>query len=151
MNTKLGVLALFAGAGMVLLTAAAGSACSSSTGTGGTTTSTGTGTGTTTATGSTTTTTSTSTGQADTCANMCADIAKACTGTLNPFPNNDCATKCATLMPGTVTDTAGNTIGCRIYHAGVAGSSAMNATTHCPHTGIPSIDAAGSTTPGPCS
>jgi hypothetical protein len=32
-------------------------------------------------------------------------------------------------------DTSGDTLGCRLYHAGAAGGSAGNAMIHCPHAG----------------
>jgi len=36
---------------------------------------------------------------------------------------------------GDVGATSGNSVQCRIYHGGVAGTSTMNAGIHCPHAG----------------
>jgi len=45
---------------------------------------------------------------------------------------NVCMTACSAFPLGTDADTAGNTVGCRAYHAGAASSAAA---THCPHAG----------------
>ena len=162
MNTKLGVLALLVGAGMVLVTVGVGTGCSSSTsGTGGTTSATSTGTGSTTTTSTSSTkattgtgattsaTTTAATGGGQTCADFCTLVAANCAGARDPFTSaTDCMTKCATVPVGMATDTMGNTLGCRIYHAGAAKSSNMP-DVHCPHTGVPSVNKDG--TAGPCS
>lgn len=70
------------------------------------------------------------------CSTYCAlAVGKMCTGSLAIYPDTAaCMTGCAMITtPGSVTDTAGNTLGCRIYHLTVANSSATNAMMHCPH------------------
>jgi hypothetical protein len=42
---------------------------------------------------------------------------------------------CAKFPVGDAGNTAGNTLGCRAYHTGLAAQSAGNAKTHCPHAG----------------
>lgn len=79
------------------------------------------------------------------CANYCDLALSACTGGLALYADRAaCETACAGIPAGGVPNaTAGNTLQCRIYHLGVAASSAANATIHCPH---------GNATPtGPCS
>lgn len=44
-----------------------------------------------------------------------------------------CMKSCAAFPVGTDADTSGNTLGCRIYHAGA--SAGTGAPTHCPHAG----------------
>ena len=45
-----------------------------------------------------------------------------------------CLTACVSIPAGgKANDTSGNTIQCRIYHAGLAGTDAPNAVMHCPH------------------
>jgi len=47
-----------------------------------------------------------------------------------------CQTACASMATsGSPGDTSGNTVQCRIYHAGVAGNPSSNAAVHCPHAG----------------
>ena len=84
------------------------------------------------------------------CATYCAEIQTNCTGANAQYPNMDQCTKtCASFAMGTskVTDTAGNTLGCRINYA-VAASTMP--TTHCPHAG-PAGDLITATVPGFCS
>jgi len=52
----------------------------------------------------------------------------------NVFADNEaCMDACAAYpTSGDVNDGTGNTVQCRIYHAGVAGQAGQN-TTHCPH------------------
>lgn len=79
------------------------------------------------------------------CENYCDLALAACTGANQLFADRaTCLTGCAGLATtGAPNATAGDTVQCRIYHLGVASSSAANAVTHCPH---------GSVTPtGPCS
>ena len=135
-----GGVAMMAGCGGDTGTAATGTG-GGTTGTGGSTTSgmgTG-GTGTTTATTTTGTATSTGTGTPATldCASYCDEVKNACKGADEQYKSNEsCLTICATFPKGTLADTDSNTLGCRLYHGGVAGSSPANATTHCPHAGI---------------
>jgi hypothetical protein len=62
-------------------------------------------------------------------------VGKMCTGALQVYADAAaCQAGCAMITtPGAVTDTAGNTLGCRIYHLTVANMNATNAMTHCPH------------------
>ncbi len=69
-----------------------------------------------------------------TCQYYCDVIENACTDGLDPYPNDDCSAYCnAKFEPGTFGDTAGDTLGCRIYHAEVAAQG--DAEVHCPHAG----------------
>jgi len=74
------------------------------------------------------------------CENYCDLMAVACTGSNSPY-NDDratCMSKCTTFATsGKPGDAAGNTVQCRIYHAGVAGVSTTSAdiTAHCGHAG----------------
>ena len=76
-----------------------------------------------------------------TCDDYCSAVQAACgdDGATSQYASvAACKTHCETngkLPAGTIDDTAGNTIGCRTYHAGVAGESAENAAIHCPHAG----------------
>jgi len=81
----------------------------------------------------------------DWCENFCDLALGACTGANQIFADRaTCLTGCATLATtGVPNATAGDTVQCRIYHLGVASSSAANATVHCPHGNI--------TPTGPCS
>jgi hypothetical protein len=79
------------------------------------------------------------------CESYCDLALSACTGGLQLYADRAaCQTACAAIpATGAANDTSGNTVQCRIYHLGVAASSAANATVHCPH---------GNATPtGPCS
>ncbi len=73
---------------------------------------------------------------APTCSAYCDKITTTCTGANVQYPDKAaCNTACTTgykLKPGSATDTSGNTIGCRTYHAGAA---ATDAVLHCPHAG----------------
>jgi len=67
------------------------------------------------------------------CTDYCNSIQSACTGSLAQYFNTQaCLDSCKTLPSGTAADTAGNTIGCRTYHAGAAGSQPN---PHCYHAG----------------
>ncbi len=72
------------------------------------------------------------------CDNYCHLAMTACTGTNKLFDTNEaCMTECAKYpATGKSGDTGGNTVQCRIYHAGVASQSSDNATKHCSHAGI---------------
>jgi hypothetical protein len=45
----------------------------------------------------------------------------------------DCKASCASFPAGTLNDMMGDTLGCRLYHGGVAKSDPV---THCPHAGV---------------
>lgn len=70
------------------------------------------------------------------CATYCGRIMTACTGGNAQFASMDnCMDTCAAYPEGAIEDMAGNTLGCRIYHAGAAGASPADADTHCSHAG----------------
>ncbi len=72
-----------------------------------------------------------------TCADYCAAITAACTGDQAQYSDeSECYSYCSAwgaFPKGSVADTSGNTLGCRLYHAGVAATEAP--TIHCPHAG----------------
>ena len=82
-----------------------------------------------------------------TCASYCASITAACTGENAQYADEAaCVSYCvegAQLPIGAVADTAGNTVGCRTYHAGVAALSESSAATHCDHAGPSGGDVCG--------
>jgi len=90
-------------------------------------------------------------GTAPTCSAYCAKIAMNCTagsgdagGHAQYMDSASCNTYCTTAAAwpaGMTGDTSGNTIGCRLYHAGAA---AADPTTHCPHAGPTGGDVCGS-------
>ena len=70
------------------------------------------------------------------CAAYCTAIGHVCTGLEQQYLDDDtCKAMCAKLTPGAAGATSGNTLGCRIYHLGVAAQSGTNAVEHCPHAG----------------
>jgi hypothetical protein len=75
---------------------------------------------------------------AQTCANYCSTITANCLGADDNqmYANaGECMASCALFPLGTAADMSGNTLGCRIYHAGNAAGSTANADTHCRHAG----------------
>jgi hypothetical protein len=67
------------------------------------------------------------------CEKMCADVMKNCTGDQQVYITEDvCLAVCAEFPLGRVSDTSGNTVGCRTYHAG---ASKDQPEVHCPHAG----------------
>lgn len=84
------------------------------------------------------------------CPTYCAEIQTNCTGANAQYSNVDqCTATCTTFAVGTskVTDTAGNTLGCRINYAVAASTMAA---THCPHAG-PAGDLITAAAPAFCS
>jgi hypothetical protein len=84
------------------------------------------------------------------CSTYCDKIQMNCKDANAQYPNAEQCTKaCASFTVGTstVTDTAGNTLGCRINYA-VAASTMPS--THCPQAG-PAGDLITASTPGLCS
>jgi len=71
-----------------------------------------------------------------TCAVTCARIMQACTGLNVQYGGSStaCLAACASWPAGLLADIAGDTVGCRAYHAGVANGSTTAAGNHCPHT-----------------
>jgi hypothetical protein len=132
---------LFLGAVLTIAgTSAMVAGCGSdTTGTGGGSTGTGATSTAATGTGSTSATGSTGTGAAATldCASYCGEMMTNCTGANEQYKSMEsCLTVCAAFPVGKISDTDTNTLGCRLYHGGVAGKDAMSAATHCPHAGI---------------
>ena len=85
---------------------------------------------------------------APTCAAYCAAVTTNCTGEFAQYTDEAaCLAYCGTwaqLPVGAQTDTDGNTVGCRTYHAGVAGSAAGMDAVHCVHAGPSGGDVCGS-------
>lgn len=85
------------------------------------------------------------------CPSYCAEIQANCTGANAQYTDMaHCLAACTSFPVGTstVNDTSGNTLGCRIYHAGAP--SMMAAATHCVHGG-PGGDRIPATPPAFCS
>ncbi|MCY1071929.1 hypothetical protein OV090_44705 [Nannocystis sp. RBIL2] len=70
---------------------------------------------------------------APSCDDYCTDYFANCTADLNMYNDEaDCLDQCGHWYPGTSADVDGDTVGCRLYHAGVA---ATDDELHCPHAG----------------
>jgi hypothetical protein len=85
------------------------------------------------------------------CPTFCAEVMTNCTGANAQYADMaHCIGSCAAFTVGTskVTDTSGDTLGCRIYHAGAPAK--MDAALHCPHAG-PSGDKLTAAPPAVCS
>jgi hypothetical protein len=85
------------------------------------------------------------------CPTYCTEIQANCTGANAQYTDMaHCLSMCASFTVGTsrVTDTSGNTLGCRIYYAGAP--SMTTAATHCAHAG-PEGDLITATPPAFCS
>ena len=93
-------------------------------------------------------------GAALSCADYCTDITANCKDADGQyFAGMDggmasCMTACAGFPVGTAADMAGNTLGCRSYHAGAA---AGDPATHCPHAGPGGAAVCGMNCEGFCS
>lgn len=71
---------------------------------------------------------------APTCDAYCTAYLKNCTGDQNAYADMaDCMDQCSHWYPGTMADTGGDTVGCRLYHGGAPAMS--DPVTHCPHAG----------------
>lgn len=67
------------------------------------------------------------------CAMYCAAMMSSCAGELGQYASLDsCLGVCAALPPGSPGETAGNSLACRAYHAGMA---AVDPALHCVHAG----------------
>jgi hypothetical protein len=67
------------------------------------------------------------------CTTYCAEIMANCTGDNAQYGEmSECLNACSLMPPGTLGDTTGNTLGCRLYHGGLAASSPN---PHCWHAG----------------
>ena len=70
---------------------------------------------------------------AEGCDGYCATITSNCTGQFTQYGSPEmCLATCAAFAPGAPGDTSGNTLACRIYHAGAAADADD---THCTHAG----------------
>ena len=68
------------------------------------------------------------------CKSYCTVVQANCTGDKAQYPSPEsCMAACAALPAGKLGETAGNTLGCRLYHAGTP--AVMDPTLHCPHAG----------------
>ena len=68
------------------------------------------------------------------CQDYCTAIQANCTAALQQYANmQNCLDSCANFMVGALSDTSGNTVGCRLYHA--QQSAGGGASTHCRHAG----------------
>jgi hypothetical protein len=68
------------------------------------------------------------------CTELCDNVMENCTGDNQVYATAEvCKAVCAKLPPGSKSDIEGNTVGCRIYHAGDPAKS--DPATHCPHAG----------------
>ena len=85
------------------------------------------------------------------CTTYCDTIQAACTGANAQYPDSaHCTGTCNLFTPGaSTTETMGDTLGCRIYHAQNATLMAGAASTHCPHAGP--VGAASDAATGVCS
>jgi hypothetical protein len=122
-------------------------------GSGGSTSATSTTVGTTTTADTTTTTSGTGGGGGGgaaepTCEAYCTAIMGACTGENQQYKDEaSCLGACGAFDIGTADDTSGNTVGCRLYHAGAA---AGDAALHCTHAGPGGNGACGANCEGFC-
>jgi hypothetical protein len=74
-------------------------------------------------------------GAAPTCADYCTAITANCAAPQAQYADMaGCMGSCAAFDIGTLADTAGNTVGCRTYHAGAA-KDMMMPEVHCVHAG----------------
>jgi len=80
---------------------------------------------------------------APSCQDYCTAIMTNCTSTTDPDSGlpvgnqqytdmQNCLNSCKAMPVGALSDTSGNTLGCRLYHATAAKSDPV---THCPHAG----------------
>jgi hypothetical protein len=82
------------------------------------------------------------------CTAYCTAIQANCTGPNAQYSATDrCMNACSTFPAGMASDTSGNTMGCRIYHAGAAKN---DPTTHCVHAGPGGAGTCGSNCDGYC-
>lgn len=84
-----------------------------------------------------------------TCASYCSSIMGNCTGATDKQFGSvaDCMNTCTHFPVGTAADMAGNTLGCRIYHAGAAAGAPA---VHCRHAGPGGNGACGGDCEGFC-
>lgn len=82
------------------------------------------------------------------CDGYCTRITANCTGAVAQYSNKEtCLSTCANFDTGAESDMSGNTLGCRLYHAGAAAS---DPTLHCSHAGPGGNGQCGSNCDGFC-
>jgi hypothetical protein len=82
------------------------------------------------------------------CDGYCTSIMASCTGANSQFTTKEiCMAVCGSYPEGAQSDTSGNTLGCRLYHAGAASADAA---THCKHAGPAGVGTCGSSCEGYC-
>ena len=82
------------------------------------------------------------------CADYCTAITANCTGGQQQYSDvATCTADCAVYPVGKIGDTSGNTLGCRIYHAGAAKAAPI---THCQHAGPGGAGVCGTNCEGLC-
>lgn len=87
-------------------------------------------------------------GPTPTCAAYCTSIQANCAGAVQQYTAEaTCLAACEAFPTGTAADTAGNTLGCRTYHAGAA---AAGPDVHCVHAGPGGAGACGDNCAGFC-
>lgn len=85
------------------------------------------------------------------CDGYCNSMMMNCTGANAQFTTKEiCMAVCGSYPEGQQSDTSGNTLGCRLYHAGAASGGGTNADTHCPHAGPAGVGTCGSNCEGYC-
>lgn len=83
-----------------------------------------------------------------TCEAYCTTLTANCSGANAQFGGMDrCVSSCKAYPVGTAADMAGNTLGCRTYHAGAAKADPV---THCAHAGPGGAGVCGSNCDGYC-
>jgi hypothetical protein len=83
------------------------------------------------------------------CPSYCAEVMTNCSGSNAQYTAmENCMGACSAFTVGTAADTSGNTLGCRIYHAG---NAATDPVTHCIHAGPSGGAACGTVCEGFCS
>lgn len=83
-----------------------------------------------------------------TCEEYCTTIQANCTTVNQQYTTKEnCLSACKAVPVGKTGDTSGNTLGCRVYHAGAA---KMDAAMHCPHAGPGGDGVCGATCDGYC-
>lgn len=82
------------------------------------------------------------------CQTYCDTVMASCTKDMAVYASQAiCLAACASMPTGAVSDTSGDTVGCRTYHAGAAKSDPA---THCPHAGPGGAGYCGSNCDGYC-
>jgi hypothetical protein len=89
-------------------------------------------------------------GAAPDCGTMCDEAMKNCTGDNAVYASKDiCLSACKDFPLGKLSDTDGDTVGCREYHAGKPAE--MDPKTHCQHAGPGGAGICGANCDGFCS